>query len=156
MITLEEAINSAHDVGYTECEEWLKELKNRRERDARCQYVIEKSGLDDVEFLTAVCNQKERMIREANLRKIINRYGFMNQREQFSEECAEAILAIQKFKRFRGEKDVWENMKEEVADVIVMAEQMRLIIGADEIDKIIHRKIKRQLERIKKEQEETN
>lgn len=42
----------------------------------------------------------------------------------------------------------FENLKEEVADVLIMAEQMRQYIGAETVDQIINQKLKRQLDRI--------
>lgn len=86
---------------------------------------------------------------------IMNQYGFHKQMEQFTEECAEAILSVQKLKRYRDDYQLFgpalENFKEEVADVLVMAEQMRLFLGAEEIDEIKSAKVQRQFERIKKE-----
>lgn len=40
-----------------------------------------------------------------------------------------------------------------VCDVLVVASQLRLLLGSEEIDEIAHEKIKRQLERIRKENE---
>ena len=83
---------------------------------------------------------------------IIGSYTYEQQREIFVEECAEAIQAVQKCKRntYRMQTlAAFENFKEEVADVLIMAEQMRQYIGAKEIDKIIDAKLRRQIERIR-------
>ena len=87
---------------------------------------------------------------EQVLKNIAEHYGYELQREQFVEECSEAILAVQKCKR--GKSGAFENFKEEVADVLIMAEQMRYFIGKDTVDKIINAKLNRQLQRIKEEE----
>lgn len=82
--------------------------------------------------------------------RIAEHYGYEAQREQFEEECAEAILAAQKCKR-HGSKDNFEALCGEVADVLIMAQQMRLLMGAKVIDEIIDKKLNRQLGRIANE-----
>lgn len=84
---------------------------------------------------------------------IVGSYTYEQQREIFVEECAEAIQAVQKCKRSKTYRmevlAAFENFKEEVADVLIMAEQMRQYIGAKDIDKIIDTKLRRQIERIR-------
>ena len=85
---------------------------------------------------------------------IVSSYTYEHQREIFVEECAEAIQAVQKCKRstYRVKAlAAFENFKEEVADVLIMAEQMRQYIGAKEIDKIIDAKLDRQIKRIRED-----
>ena len=92
--------------------------------------------------------------KQNNMIKIImSSYGYEQQREIFVEECAEAIQAVQKCKRATTDNYTERrgNLKEEVADVLIMAEQMRQYIGAKDIDKIIDTKLRRQIERIKEE-----
>lgn len=86
---------------------------------------------------------------DSRLERIAYHYGYDAQREQFIEECAEAILAAQKCKR-HGSKDNFEALCGEVADVLIMARQMRLLIGSKLVDSIIEEKLNRQLERISK------
>ena len=91
------------------------------------------------------------------LRAIMEHYGYEAQREQFVEECAEAIQAAQKCKRIhdnQGAREAFENLKEEIADVLIMAAQMYHFLGADEIDRIISKKLDRQIERIRSEENE--
>ena len=88
---------------------------------------------------------------DSRLERIAYHYGYDAQREQFIEECAEAILAAQKCKR-HGSKDNFEALCSEVADVLVMAQQMRLLMGAKVIDEIIDKKLNRQLGRIENEE----
>ena len=79
--------------------------------------------------------------------RIAEHYGYESQREQLIEECAEAILAAQKCKRY-GSNGSFKALCSEVADVLVMAQQMRLLMGAKVIDEIIDKKLNRQLGRI--------
>ena len=88
---------------------------------------------------------------DSRLERIAYHYGYDAQREQFIEECAEAILAAQKCKR-HGSKDNFEALCGEVADVLIMAQQMRLLMGAKVIDEIIDKKLNRQLGRIENEE----
>lgn len=86
---------------------------------------------------------------------IMNNYTYEQQREIFVEECAEAIKAVQKCKRAEFTSncnDIFENLKEEVADVCIMAEQMKKFLGSDSINNIIDEKLSRQIRRIHHEQ----
>lgn len=83
---------------------------------------------------------------EAAIGQIVRHYAYDQQRDVAVEECAEFIQAVCKCKR--GKKGAFENLKEEVADVLIMAEQMRQYIGAQSVDSVIDRKLKRQLDRI--------
>lgn len=90
------------------------------------------------------------------LETIVSSYTFSQQREIFVEECAEAIQAVQKLKRAAEDSNVGyykasEDLISEVADVLIMAEQMRLYLGADKVDKEINRKLDRQIGRIREE-----
>lgn len=88
---------------------------------------------------------------DSRLERIAYHYGYDAQREQFIEECAEAILAAQKCKRY-GSNGSFKALCSEVADVLVMAQQMRLLMGAKVIDEIIDKKLNRQLGRIENEE----
>lgn len=85
-------------------------------------------------------------MQEAAIEQITSHYTYDHQRDVAVEECAEFIQAVCKCKR--GKKGAFENLKEEVADVLIMAEQMRQYIGAETVDKIINAKLQRQLNRI--------
>lgn len=92
--------------------------------------------------------------KKANDKRIIEiakHYGYEAQREQFVEECSEAILAVQKVKR-RCSNGNFINLAEEVADVLIMAEQMRILISQSLIDEFIQKKLERQIQRIKEEE----
>jgi phosphoribosyl-ATP pyrophosphohydrolase len=88
------------------------------------------------------------------IEEIAYHYGYDAQREQFIEECAEAILAAQKCKR-HGSKDNFEALCGEVADVLIMAQQMRLLMSTALIDRIVNEKLERQLGRIENEDSES-
>ena len=84
------------------------------------------------------------------LKIIADHYGFSSQADMLCEESAEFTVALNKLRR--GNKEAYKNVKEELADVLVVASQLRLLLGSEEIDEIEHEKIKRQLERIKQEE----
>lgn len=83
---------------------------------------------------------------------IAKHYGLPNQLAQLTEECAEAIVAVNKMRRAKTgteyEKAV-KNFIEEVADVEIMCRQMHSFF--DSIGCEMEKKILRQLDRIAKE-----
>lgn len=81
------------------------------------------------------------------LKIIADHYGFSSQADMLFEESAEFTVALNKLRR--GDQNAYKNVKEELTDMLVVASQLRLLLG--EIDEIAHEKIKRQLERIKQE-----
>ena len=87
---------------------------------------------------------------DARLVFIAEHYGYEAQREQFVEELSEAILAVQKCKR-KGSVENFKALESEVADVLIMAQQMRLFMSTKQIDDIINEKLERQIGRINNE-----
>lgn len=88
---------------------------------------------------------------EQDLQTIINHYGYEKQLDMCTEECAELIQAISKFKRKTGGKYT-ANLIEEMADVEIMLRQLKIIFSCkSEVTRIIKEKIARQLERIDNE-----
>lgn len=93
---------------------------------------------------------------------IFEHYGIIKQKRQLIEECAELIQAITKLERAGEAGDSVEiykatlNLREEIADVEIMLEQIK---GAPEVEidctwsfqKIIDYKLDRQLGRIQEE-----
>jgi NTP pyrophosphatase (non-canonical NTP hydrolase) len=75
----------------------------------------------------------------------IDLWGVDAQIGMMIEECAELIHALQKAQRGRA-----SNVTEELADVEIMCEQMRLIFDPHEIDSIKKKKINRLQEIVKK------
>lgn len=101
---------------------------------------------------------------------ILDHYGRKAQRRQAVEELSELIQAICKYDRINytfGEceddpeklekaENAYKNLLGEIADVIVMIEQLKIMVGErnrTRIENIIDEKIKRQLDRIKAERE---
>ena len=87
---------------------------------------------------------------DKRLIQIADHYGFTNQADMLCEESAEFITARNKIKR--GIFESAYNLKEELADVLIVALQLRYMLGEKNIDNIIEQKIQRQLERISNEQ----
>lgn len=77
------------------------------------------------------------------LREILSYFGIENQKKQTIEELAELIRAISK-------EDV-RNITEEIADVEIMLEQLKMIywIDNEEIEKIKEEKMAKVLFKIK-------
>ena len=86
------------------------------------------------------------MKRSLDIAKILNHYGRIQQMNKTLEDLAELQVAI-------AHEDKKEKVLEELADVHVMAEQVRLMwsINEDELDRMIDYKVDRTLERIKNE-----
>lgn len=82
---------------------------------------------------------KEKLYKQA-----ISKWGLNSQLTIAIEECSELIQAISKFWR-DGEVD---NLREEIADVSIMIEQLALYFGKDEVDEIKDWKLKRLQERL--------
>lgn len=74
------------------------------------------------------------------IKAAITSYGEPPQIDMAIEECAELILALCHNKRKRATLD---QIRTEIADVIIMAEQMREIFGTVEVDQEIDIKISR-------------
>lgn len=97
---------------------------------------------------------KPKLSKAKALIRIMNHYGEERQLEQFIEECSEAIVAIQKIKRYGYTEKTLEDFKSELADVLIMGEQMYNFFNDEgDIDRIINRKLFRQIERIEKGEE---
>lgn len=95
------------------------------------------------------------------IEQIAANYTFGQQRAIFVEECAEAIKAVCKVERAADSSlevyaDKISDLIGEVADVLIMAQQMRMYLGAEKVDAEILRKLDRQIQRIKEEQGNEN
>jgi len=87
-----------------------------------------------------------------NLLKIINQYGVIPQLKHFQSEVFElneAIINHEWLKSERGMENK-QHIAEEIADVMVMLEQIRLYyeIEHEDVSKIMEFKINRQLNRM--------
>lgn len=86
---------------------------------------------------------------DERIKQIADHYGFSSQADMLIEEAAEYMVALNKLRR--GKSEAYKNVKEEVADILVVASQLRYLLGEEEIDSIMNKKLKRQLQRIKQE-----
>jgi NTP pyrophosphatase (non-canonical NTP hydrolase) len=84
---------------------------------------------------------------DSRIIQIANHYGYTAQSDKIIEETAELTQAILKL-RWGYSPELLEHVKEEVADVLIMARQLRVMLGAEDIDRIIGEKLDRQIERI--------
>ena len=85
------------------------------------------------------------------LNKAIDTYGIEEQLLQTVEECAELIQAINKWRRSKdleSTKDPVEPLAEETADVIIMLEQIKIMVGEPKINWWIDFKLQRLAERL--------
>ena len=138
-----------------EIEAYIKKLRReiaelRDKHDNECHQISEY----DIEVRTL----REQQNVNDKLERITASYTFA-QRQVFAEECAEGIQAAMKLSRAET-VDAYEKASDalvsEVADVLIMAQQMRLYLGAEKVDAEIQRKLERQLKRIKEEQGNEN
>lgn len=89
------------------------------------------------------------------VREIAAHYGMDAQKDKTEEECAELIVAIKHMKKKRvlpqDEVAALENLAGEIADVLIMCEQLAYLYGIEEVVKEqIDFKISRQLDRMEK------
>lgn len=87
-------------------------------------------------------------LEKEKVKKILDFYGHNLQKMQAVEEMAE--LSVELIKNANRNKSNEEAIKDEIADVSLMLYQLKMIynITDEEIEKVIDRKIDRQLERI--------
>ena len=78
--------------------------------------------------------------------KIMSERTFNRQLEQAIEEASEFILAAQKVKRYKDKIEMWDNLREETGDLLIMMEQMRGYLGMELVDESIDFKLDRELE----------
>lgn len=73
----------------------------------------------------------------------INIFGAKNQLRQTQEECAELIVAINKYFRSENAPEHYIGLIEEIADVEIMIEQLKLIFDKESIRLMKNQKIER-------------
>ena len=86
---------------------------------------------------------------DLRIEQIATHYGFTSQADMLCEESAEYMVALNKLRR--GDPNAYENIKEEVTDVLIVARQLRYLLGYEEIDRLIEEKLERQIQRIANE-----
>lgn len=77
------------------------------------------------------------------LKSAILEFGFDNQLNMLIEECSELIVECCKLKRGRD-----HNLNEEIADVLIMIEQIMMFIDADSVASIKEQKLIRLQQRV--------
>lgn len=92
----------------------------------------------------------EKLMLKVNEGKILHHYGITEQVSKLKEECRELIEAADGYINGTDSK---AHFLEEIADVLVMIEQMIMHFNAqDKVDEIKRFKVKRQLGRIEREE----
>ena len=76
----------------------------------------------------------------------LNQWGLNAQVGQTVEECAELIVALQKFINRTPQPGMIENILDEISDVEMMLAQMRLILCID--DDTLRKRIEHKFERV--------
>lgn len=86
----------------------------------------------------------------SDLKRIVECFGTYNQAGIAQEELAELIVAISKVKRYGNDVGFRENLYEEVADVLIMIAQLRIMFCLDDrlLQRWIDMKIERTMERL--------
>ncbi len=176
-----EAVRWAKDLACNESEAFEKALKRMKEEkkmyiDGRwltepeiIAYIerlrkeiseLEEKHLNECrqisEYDIEVRTLREQQNAREKLERITASYTFGQQRAIFVEECAEAIKAVCKVERAADSSaeiyaEKMLDLISEVADVLIMAQQMRLYLGKDKVDKEVLWKLDRQLQRIREE-----
>lgn len=72
--------------------------------------------------------------------RAVDHYGVEHQKRKALEELGELICELSREQDNRTDR---EHIREELADVIIMCEQLRIIYGAQETDSWIDRKLQR-------------
>lgn len=83
----------------------------------------------------------------------IDKFGIDSQRLMCIEEMSELTKELCKLDRYKGtnkEGQILDNIREEIADVLNMAEQLEYFYGTDKIEQIRKAKIDRELGRLNK------
>ena len=70
------------------------------------------------------------MINIPNQRYMIDKYGYNEQSRLAMEECAELIQAINKV--LRNKEDSINHLVEEISDVLIMIEQLKIMYNIDD------------------------
>jgi NTP pyrophosphatase (non-canonical NTP hydrolase) len=91
------------------------------------------------------------------LQDCIDTYGKEAQIEMCIEECSELIFALQKYKRnlkkpksLKDTAAIMLNVEEEIADVIILTQQMLMCFDKEAIKLALEFKIARQVKRLAK------
>lgn len=94
--------------------------------------ICKTTGLECCHCVPGACEHRQTVIskdeRQSILMAAIDWYGMTSQVDMTIEEMAELTQALCKIKRGWSE-EAFDNIREEIADVQIMLDQMRLIYG---------------------------
>ena len=82
-------------------------------------------------------------------------WGLVAQYDQAIEEMGELIVAINKYKRkclhgeYKNNKQIEDNLVEEIADVSMCLEQLRMFVGENKVEAKLDEKMQKFLAQIK-------
>lgn len=96
-----------------------------------------------------------RMDKDKLYREAVSYWGRRKQMRMVQEECAELILAVSHYLRMVDRGEEWnnsglDNLVEETADVLNMAEQLRYMVGTKLVDKVREEKLERVEKKLKR------
>lgn len=91
-------------------------------------------------------NKKERI---EIYQKAINKWGGESQVEMLLEECIELALATRKHLR-NNQRETFENLAEEIADVEIMIEQVKLLFASYDLEPKVESNKNQKLVRLEK------
>ena len=80
--------------------------------------------------------------------EILKHYGVSPQLRKLAEECGEAVQAALKYD-YRANEITKQALITEIADLEIMVQQIKFVVGYEKVNKEIDFKLNRQLERIK-------
>lgn len=83
--------------------------------------------------------------------KILKHYGVSSQLRKLAEECGEAVQAALKYD-YRADEITKQALITEIADLEVMVQQIKFVVGYEAVNKEIDFKLERQMKRIENEQ----
>lgn len=75
------------------------------------------------------------------LLEAVAKWGVNAQTDMAIEEMGELIVAVNHYRR--GREGAIDNVQEEIADVIIAMNQMKMMYGSDAVDAIIEQKLNR-------------
>lgn len=80
--------------------------------------------------------------------EILKHYGVSPQLRKLAEECGEAVQAALKYD-YKANEVTKQALITEIADLEIMVQQIKFVVGYEKVNKEIDFKLNRQLERIK-------
>ena len=119
---------------------------SKKDRLEHAKYLLDLVELE--EFFSSKQLVYEDLIDIRLLDDARNKWGFLSQVELMQEECLELALALQKDKRFKVEN--FDNIIDEIADVIIMMQQAKRIFPIIKIRERIKFKMNRLEQRLNK------